>query len=80
MNEGIITRRKKRTLTGDREDSAAKRTRTGNIECLNEEKAGTGSEPLTRQRKKVLIVVSYWLTFLHIFCCCCFTHTLGLIS
>ncbi|XP_062502927.1 protein polybromo-1-like isoform X2 [Corticium candelabrum] len=58
MNEGIITRRKKRTLTGDREDSAAKRTRTGNIECLNEEKAGTGSEPLTRQRKKAMEVVT----------------------
>ena len=50
-----MTRRKRRTLTGDRQDPSAKRTKTEQSETKEEKKVITGSEPMTRQRKKVLL-------------------------
>jgi hypothetical protein len=54
MNEGIMTRRKSRTLTSDWQEPNAKRPKTKQSETQEDRKLMTGSEPMTRQRKKAL--------------------------
>lgn len=49
-----MTRRKSRTLTSDWQEPNAKRPKTKQSETQEDRKLMTGSEPMTRQRKKAL--------------------------